>query len=101
MSSKIYLVEKGCLICGGDVKGNRKAQYYCAKCNVLFSHQSLERYGHIKKKMEPKFVGSRNSNKIHKLDCMCAKRISKKNRVFFVDEDSARKLKYKRCGVCF
>lgn len=34
---RIHLVEKGCPICGGDVKGDKEHKFYCEHCNYLFS----------------------------------------------------------------
>ena len=98
--SSVITVEKGCLICGGDVKGNIQSGYYCAVCNVLFSHKDLKAAGRISRPGEPQFVGSKNSNKYHRLDCMCVKNISKENKVGFVSAKQAKSLKFSACGLC-
>lgn len=42
MTTDIVTVKGGCPICKGDVKGNDHAKYFCQKCNILFSKESLE-----------------------------------------------------------
>lgn len=98
--SSVYTVEKGCLICGGVVRGNLKAKYFCKKCNVLFSYTELLNARLIPRVDLPKLMGSKASDKAHKLDCVSAKRISEDNRVFFTDSRQARKACYKLCKMC-
>lgn len=105
----IFTIEKGCLVCGGDVKGNKRAQYYCKKCNMLFSHDSIVQAGRYKikrteakpmKKVKVRLMGSIKSNKYHAFDCRIVKNINSKNRIRFVDEKNAKKQGYKACKVC-
>ena len=37
----IYKVEKGCILCQGDVIGNEKQGYLCKRCNILYSEENL------------------------------------------------------------
>ena len=105
----IITIEKGCLVCGGDLRGSRQAKYYCKHCNMLFSHDSLVRAGRFKlkrvsepvKKAEAKLIASSEADKFHKLDCRFAKLISKKNRVYFKDEKEAKNKGFKPCKKCY
>ena len=47
------------------------------------------------KRKARKFVGSKNGKTFHKRSCPAAKRIPRKNRVYFTDKTEAHKLKYK------
>ncbi len=107
----ILTIEKGCLICGGDLKGSKAAKYYCKRCNVLFSHDDLIRAGKYKikrppelvkpvKKAEARLVGSSEADKYHGLDCRFAKLIKEENRVYFKDEKEAKNKGYKGCKKC-
>ena len=108
----ILTIEKGCLICGEDLKGSKAAKYYCKRCNVLFSQDDLVRAGRYKikrpksepakpvKKVEARLVGSSEADKFHSLDCRFAKLIKPENRVYFKDEKEAKSKGYKRCKKC-
>lgn len=96
----IVTIKKGCLLCSGDVKGNRKAKYYCKTCNILFTHENLVKAGKFPKPRVAKLIASMNSNKYHNLDCMCVKNIERKNRIVFSTINDAKKSKYKACGMC-
>jgi hypothetical protein len=37
----IFIIEKGCPICGSDVKGNEYFKYFCGTCNVLFDKKDV------------------------------------------------------------
>jgi len=45
----IRTIKKGCVMCGGDIKGNKARKYFCKHCNLLFSKESLVKSGKIKK----------------------------------------------------
>jgi len=108
----IITIEKGCLLCGGDLKGSKEAKYYCKHCNILFSHDSLVKAGKFKVKrpiVEPvkavekplaRLVGSSEADKFHKLDCRFAKLIKPENRVYFRDQGEAKNKGYKGCKKC-
>ena len=38
---KIDRIDHGCPLCGGEVKGNDKINYYCDNCNMLFTTLDL------------------------------------------------------------
>lgn len=46
---KLVVLEQGCLICNGTVKGNYEYGFFCAACNVLFKAEHL---GLTKQKIE-------------------------------------------------
>lgn len=110
----IVTIEKGCIICNGDLRGSPEAKYYCKRCNILFSRESLIKAGKFKvkrpivepakkpvKKVEARLVGSSESDKFHSLDCRFAKMIKKENRVYFIDEKEAKSKGYKGCKKCY
>ena len=37
----IFSIEKGCPICGSDVKGNDFYKYFCESCNILFDKKDI------------------------------------------------------------
>jgi len=37
----VKVIESGCPICGGDVKGNASAGYVCLGCRMLFNRLTL------------------------------------------------------------
>jgi len=39
----IKVIEDGCPICGGEVRGNTKQLYFCKNCNLLFRSFQLKR----------------------------------------------------------
>jgi len=101
----IKTIKNGCLICGGVVKGSPKAKYFCKKCNILFSHETLARAGKFKQSETYKaedldYIGSLESDKYHHLTCMCAKNIKKENRIIFEGKKDAVKKGYMKCGMC-
>ena len=49
---------------------------------------------------QEKYIGSRNSNKYHKLSCQWAQKISPKNAVYFATPEEAIKAGYVPCKVC-
>ena len=98
-------VTNGCLLCGGDVRGNRESKYYCKKCNILFSHESLERAGKFKPQegkavVKARFVGSSTSNKYHTLECWLGKNIKPERRIYFATVTEAHKHGYVGCKKC-
>lgn len=44
----VKILENGCPICGGDVKGNFKFRYLCINCNILFRYKDLKKPTKIK-----------------------------------------------------
>jgi len=46
---KLVVLEQGCVICDGTVKGNYESGFFCAACNVLFRPEHL---GLTKQKIE-------------------------------------------------
>ena len=103
----IKTIKHGCLICNGDVKGNVKAKYFCKKCNILFTHETLARAGKFDQKPQSEskpedldYIGSLESDKYHHLTCMCAKNIKKENRIIFEGKKDAIEKGYRKCGMC-
>ena len=45
---RVKIVEKGCPICGGEVRGNVRDKYFCKSCNLLFRSKQLNPDGKIK-----------------------------------------------------
>lgn len=37
----IKIIESGCPVCGGEVRGSFKMKYLCKECNILFSYSDL------------------------------------------------------------
>ena len=37
----IRTIKNGCIICGGDVRGNREMKYLCSRCNILYSEEHM------------------------------------------------------------
>jgi transposase-like protein len=111
MSSPVITIEKGCLICGGDLKGNKAAKFYCKKCNILFSYENLLKAGKteamqptmvkaVRAKQEPRFVGSILSNRFHSVECWLAKNIKEENKLFFSTAFIARTKGFRPCKKC-
>lgn len=46
---KLVVLEQGCVICNGTVKGNYECGFFCAACNVIFKAEHL---GLTKQKIE-------------------------------------------------
>lgn len=38
---RIKVVDNGCPVCSGEVRGNVKLLYFCKKCNLLFRSKEL------------------------------------------------------------
>ncbi len=51
-------------------------------------------------KTEGNYVGSKNSNKVHDLDCRWVKEIEAENTVYFNSLEDAKASGYEPCGVC-
>ena len=108
----IVTIEKGCPICGGDLKGSKRAKYFCKNCNILFSEKSLVMAGKIKgersgradslpaKMSAPRFVASSKSNRFHSMDCWLGKRVKDENRVFFNSGREAKSKGFVGCKRC-
>ncbi len=95
-------IKEGCPICKGDVKGSKKAKFYCKKCNILYSYESLYASGKVKSEdKKVKLVGSKNSNKFHKDICIGVRNLKSENKVFFADEKEAKKKGYVACAKCY
>ncbi|MBS1266568.1 MAG: hypothetical protein MAG795_00535 [Candidatus Woesearchaeota archaeon] len=90
-------LKKGCIICGADLKGNKKAGFYCKKSNILFSYKSLKASGIIKREL----VGSKKSDKFHKSECIGVISLKKENMVFFSSDKTAKKRGYSHCALCY
>lgn len=44
----IKVIEEGCPICNGEVRGNYKSKYFCKKCNILYRYSQLKKPHKIK-----------------------------------------------------
>lgn len=58
---KVELVPRGCPICKGDVRGNKKVLFLCKACNALFHKEALRKpklqKGEAKKKVKSLLKG--------------------------------------------
>lgn len=39
----VKVIENGCPVCGGEVRGNTKVLYYCKECSLLFRSFQLKK----------------------------------------------------------
>jgi hypothetical protein len=112
MRRQVETIEGGCLLCGGDVKGNETYKFYCKKCNVLFERWHLARRKEMASKEpapakeEPyrlpagvKYIASHHSDKYHKLGCRYVDQIQGANLKHFKSGIEAERKGYKAC-VC-
>jgi len=47
MSENIVVVKNACPVCGEDVKGNDKHNYFCKRCNLMFDRMHLLKPGEM------------------------------------------------------
>ena len=60
----------------------------------------LEKSEKIIESLSKKFVGSSKNKVFHKKDCKIAKRILRKNRIYFENKSDALSSGYKPCSIC-
>ena len=107
---KVETIEKGCPLCGGDLKGTDKLKYFCKACNILFERGM---FGAPKPQIqaEPetkiaaqkptglKYVVSTHSNSYHLPGCRYIKQINPENYSYMESRKDAEKGGYHAC-IC-
>lgn len=128
MKMVVYIIEKACPLCKGDVKGNEEFKYFCKHCNMLFEKKYLSRQEEkelppeeekevIKAESGPEvevfsedtepleeteelnFVASAKSNKMHLDTCHFLKKIHKDNWIYLKSLEEGIEKEYEPC-VC-
>jgi hypothetical protein len=39
---EFFIIEKGCIICENEIKGNSFRGYYCKRCNLMFNQEYIK-----------------------------------------------------------
>jgi hypothetical protein len=106
--NEVRLIPNGCPICGGDLRGNSKVNYYCKKDNILFTQENLKvRDIQLKiQTLEPKpkinlFIASLSSKVYHSPDCNAVKKIREANKITVFSEAKAKEKGFAKCKLCF
>lgn len=88
----------GCMCCDGSSLSVKCAPYY-PECTEYPKFKSSYTTDDVSEK-EVVFVGSKNSNKYHRLSCIWAHKINPENLIGFKSKKDAKKYRYVPCKVC-